>query len=70
MGSLCTTMKTLQPKINYFKKSLGYRTLPSPSYFMKALFTAVPFIYYIMSTFQEKMTRHNKKKKKKQKNTA
>ena len=37
---------------------------------MKALFTAVPFIYYIMSTFQEKMTRHNKKKKKKQKNTA
>lgn len=38
--------------------------LPSPSYFMKGLFTAVPFMHYITSTFQQKMTRHNKKQKK------
>ena len=41
--------------------------LPSPSYFMKGLFTAVPFMHYITSTFQQKMTRHNKKQKKKKK---
>lgn len=31
---------------------------------MQGLFTAVPFMHYITSTFQQKMTRHNKKQKK------